>query len=100
VPSFGDLGVDTLGDFSALGDSIGLSSALFTNVNDPSTQFANVDNDMQVEASNALIVYSRASGGLFYNENGGDAGFGGGGQFAILESKPAELTSDNFFVIS
>jgi Ca2+-binding RTX toxin-like protein len=99
APSFSDLGVDTLGDFTAQGDRIGLWSALFTNVNDPDTQFANVDNDAQVEVSNALIVYSRASGGLFYNENGGDAGFGGGGEFAILQNLPAELTSDNFFVI-
>jgi Ca2+-binding RTX toxin-like protein len=100
VASFSDLGTDVVEDFTASDDLIGLSSALFANVTDIGTQFANVASDADVGGSTALIVYSQATGGLFYNENGADPGFGGGGEFAILQNAPIALAPDDFFLTS
>lgn len=46
-------------------------------------------------SSDGSIVYNSSNGGLFYNTNGSDPGFGEGGQFATLAGSP-DLTTDNF----
>jgi len=40
------------------------------------------------------FLYDQKRGGLYFNENGSDKGFGDGGIIAILKGAP-ELTSDN-----
>ena len=41
------------------------------------------------------FLYDQKKGGLYFNENGADKGFGDGGIIAILKGSP-NLTSDNF----
>lgn len=50
--------------------------------------------DAVAAASSALIVYSRATGNLFYNQNGTAAGLGTGGHFATLSGLPTLTASD------
>jgi hypothetical protein len=57
-----------------------------------------VEDDVLAGTSNGLIVYSLSSGSLFYNQNGAAAGFGAGGEFAILATAPA-LTANNFSLV-
>ena len=40
------------------------------------------------------FLYDQKKGGLYFNENGTDKGFGDGGIIAILKGAP-DLTSDN-----
>ena len=40
------------------------------------------------------FLYDQKKGGLYFNENGSDKGFGDGGIIAILKGAP-DLTSDN-----
>ena len=40
------------------------------------------------------FLYDQKKGGLYFNENGADKGFGEGGIIAILKGAP-DLTSDN-----
>jgi Ca2+-binding RTX toxin-like protein len=95
-----DFGLDTITDFGA-GDKIGLSKASFallrSNVGagfSNASDFAAVTNDTLAATSQALIVYSRSTGTLFYNSNGQTAGFGTGGAFAQLSNRFNLLASD------
>ncbi|MDJ0553679.1 MAG: peroxidase family protein [Microcoleaceae cyanobacterium MO_207.B10] len=93
-----DLGIDTITDFQSNRDIILLDKDTFTaittatggNIGD---EFATVTSSP--ETSDAFIVYNSSTGDLFYNANGSAAGFGDGGQFAILSDNPT-LTADNF----
>ncbi|WP_255502475.1 hypothetical protein [Okeania sp. KiyG1] len=42
-------------------------------------------------------MYNTENGNLFYNPNGSEAGFGGGGRFAKLLNT-ASLSEDNFLL--
>ncbi len=105
-----DVGVDTITDFNQGQDFILLDRDTFTAItSDPSSrtepgfsvdsEFAVVETDAAAATSDALIVHSTENGvgRLFYNENGAEAGFGDGGQFAIV--LPA-LTADDFILRS
>jgi Ca2+-binding RTX toxin-like protein len=86
------LGVDSIVDFHPEEDRLVLSSATFAGLAPgsslPADRFAVVSSDDAAATSEASIVYSSASGGLFHNANGSAAGFAataeGGGQFAQL----------------
>lgn len=71
---------------SAVGDGFSVSS-----------EFATVRSAAAAAASNALITYNINTGILYYNANGVETGFGNGGQFVTLTTKPALSTND--FVI-
>ncbi|GAB4206960.1 MAG: hypothetical protein Fur006_64460 [Coleofasciculaceae cyanobacterium] len=87
---------DTVGIMTVTGwetgfDKILLSKGIFTaltssigNGFNNASEFAVVGSDAQAATSSALIVWSSESGGLFYNQNGADAGLGTGTQFANL----------------
>ena len=65
---------------------------------DGSATFAAVENN-QVVKKNATkkdidFLYDEKKGGLYFNENGADKGFGDGGIFAILKGAP-DLTASN-----
>lgn len=62
-----------------------------------SSEFATVRSAAAAAASNALIAYNINTGILYYNANGAATGFGSGGQFVTLTTKPVLSTSD--FVI-
>jgi Ca2+-binding RTX toxin-like protein len=57
-------------------------------------QITFVDSDLAAETSNGLIVYSRATGNLFYNQNGAQIGLGTGALFATLDGNPLLTVSD------
>jgi serralysin len=86
-------GVATIADFSTGSDQLVLSKTLFASLtSDIGTGFSNssefdyVQDDALAGSSSAKIVYSLSSGSLFYNEDGAaTAGFGTGGEFAILD---------------
>jgi Ca2+-binding RTX toxin-like protein len=99
------VGIDTITDFSVGFDKIILDKRTFTalastagNGLSLAKEFAIVGSDAAAATSSALIVYSSASGSLFYNQNASLAGFGTGAQFATLTGIPVISASD--FVIS
>ncbi len=96
---FADYGVDRIMDFNVGQDKIELNRAPSPTPYPATINFAIVAQDIQAESSIALIVYSKASGNLFYNDNGIDVGFGSGGEFATLVNKPQNLTTSNFAVV-
>jgi subtilisin-like proprotein convertase family protein len=91
-----DLGFNTIADFLPDTDKIALSKMTFKaltskagNGFSAASEFATVANDRATAESQAFIVYSRASGSLFYNPNGNQTGYGSGGKFAVLSGAPA-----------
>jgi Ca2+-binding RTX toxin-like protein len=86
-----DLGIDIITDFQVFSDSIVLDPLTF----DVPLTFATVATDIAAADSNASIVYSSATGNLFYNPNTNTSGFGTGGQFATLTNK-ATLSKRDF----
>lgn len=101
--SAADIGVDTITDFSKGVDRFVLYKTTFTALSSPANQsllaaeFRIVGSDALAGGSSADIVYSSATGKLFYNQNGTVAGFGTGGQFATLSSIPS-LSATDFIV--
>ena len=97
-----DFGVDNITDFTPGQDLILLDQRSFNALNSVggvgfsvASEFAVVNSEAAVAQSAALIVYNQDSGQLFYNQNRNEAGFGTGGEFAVLENKAA-LTSNDF----
>ncbi|WP_281261361.1 hypothetical protein [Chamaesiphon polymorphus] len=94
------IGNDTILDFTSGEDKIVLTKATFSAITSApgasiGSNFATVANDGLVNNSSAAIVYSQASGSLFYNQNGALAGLGNnGGIFATLAGAPTLLASD------
>lgn len=99
------LGVDQINDFSVGTGQIRISKNTFNridNINNGqliSSDFAIVTSDLAVGSSSAEIVYNSANGKLFYNANESATGLGFGGQFAILNGSPDNLSASSFFVI-
>jgi Ca2+-binding RTX toxin-like protein len=94
------LGVDTIKDFVKAVDEIILDRTVFSKLTSQvgssisQNEFIAAANDAVAATRNELIVYSKSTGNLFYNENGGGIGFGEGGQFAILHGKPDLIAED------
>lgn len=98
------LGTDTIVDFVRGADKIALTpgtfAALTTGVGQPLTnEFASVADDIQAEISAAVIVFSRATQKLLYNQNGSAAGLGSGGSFATLTGI-ADLSGSDFEIVA
>ncbi|MBW4551578.1 MAG: hypothetical protein KME35_10780 [Aphanocapsa sp. GSE-SYN-MK-11-07L] len=92
------IGIDRITDFKRTADNtdkIALSRATFT----AGTSFANVTTDALAAASESLITFSTSTGKLFYNQNGAEAGFGAGGQFAIVNNVSV-LAATDFVVVA
>ena len=92
-----DLGVDEITDFVVGQDLILLDGTTFTAINNIATEFATVTSNNAAATSEAVIVYNSNNGGLFYNTNGSEAGFGDGAQFATL-SNQALLEVGDFII--
>jgi Ca2+-binding RTX toxin-like protein len=100
------LGRDNIADFAVGIDKIALSKATFTAVTGLGaigSNFLSVATDAiaLTGTQNAAIVYSRATGNLFYNQNGTAAGFGvNGGNFAVLSNLPTTLAATDFVIVA
>ena len=73
--------------FSALLSDVGGGFTL-------ASEFAQVASNALVGSSSALIVYSQANNGLYYNANGSQSGLGDGGRFAILRGATHLVAQD------
>jgi Ca2+-binding RTX toxin-like protein len=96
-----NFGVDIINDFTRNSqtnefDKIVLSKTTFGlqsiagNGFSVATEFESVATDDLVALSTARIVYSAASGGLFFNQNGAADGLGTGGQFAAIANSATQ----------
>jgi Ca2+-binding RTX toxin-like protein len=101
---FYTLGIDTVADFEA-GETFLLSKATFTAITSiigsgfsVGSEFASVLNDLDASTNTAQMIYNSSTGGLLYNQNGAAAGFGNGGQFAVIQGAPT-LTAANFRIV-
>ncbi|MFN7382832.1 MAG: beta strand repeat-containing protein [Dolichospermum sp.] len=95
--------VDIIADFSTGIDQLVLSKTVFDFLSSDvgiglsdTSDFDYVEDDEFAGDSNARIVYSVTSGSLFYNQDGATAGFGTGGEFAVLDP----LTANDFVIIA
>ena len=90
-------GVDTISDFVSGLDNIVLdkSSSALTGA---AGEIAVVANDALAPTSSALIVYSAATGNLYYNQNGSAPDFGTGAQFATLTGAPVINVATDFII--
>lgn len=87
------IGIDVIRDFNVVQDKIVLDKTTFRSLSRLS--FASVASIAQALRSTAQFAYVRSTGGLYYNQNGAAAGFGTGGQFAMLTAG-LQLTQRNF----
>jgi Ca2+-binding RTX toxin-like protein len=96
-------GIDTIYDLTA-GERISLSKSTFTALGSGIGYGFNIGSEFgwsygAADTSSALVVYDRNTGGLFYNPDGVAAGYGGGGQFAVVTSNP-NLYATDFSIIA
>jgi Ca2+-binding RTX toxin-like protein len=101
-----NLGVDRIEDFDS-NDSIVLDKTVFSGLQSNAgigftvfgfsvaSEFAIVASDVEVANSRGLIVYSQATGNLFYNQNSTNPDLGSGGLFATLVGS-SDLTPEDF----
>ncbi|MBD2270644.1 M10 family metallopeptidase C-terminal domain-containing protein, partial [Anabaena sp. FACHB-1391] len=98
------LGVDYITQFDAGQDKIALSlgtfNAITNTLGQSLTDFAVVNDDELVNASNARIVYSQSTGSLFYNQDGNILGTGTVFEFARLGNLDITLASSDFILIA
>ncbi len=100
-----NLGTDVITDFHyGKTDLILLDKTVFASLESKQgrglsiiAEFGTVTRDKAAATSDAYIVYNTNNGNLFYNANGDRAGFGSGGQFAILEGAP-EVDANDFVI--
>jgi Ca2+-binding RTX toxin-like protein len=99
-----NLGLDRITDFTSGTDKILLSKSTFTaltsSVNTAlnASEFAIINDATNGTAiasgSTAKVVFNRANGDLFYNQNGATAGLGSGDRFATLSGGASLAASD------
>ncbi|MBE9165386.1 tandem-95 repeat protein [Tychonema sp. LEGE 06208] len=92
-----DFGSDRITDFTTGTDKILLSQTAFGAIT--SAKIAFVDSDLAAETSDGLIVCSRATGKLFFNQNGTQIGLGTGALFATIDGTPL-LTVSDFLIVN
>lgn len=98
-----DFGTDQIADFVLGKDKIVLDLTTFNSLESKAgnslvnNDFATITGNASAAKSSAEIVYNSTTGELFYNANGSQAGFGGGGKFATLVDDPA-LSRTDFMV--
>jgi len=88
------MGVDRVVNFAPGSDRIVLDRSTFTRLRGKQVRFANAGTVAEAARSNAFIVYVRSQRAVFYNANGRSSGFGAGGQFALLPSRPTLSAAD------
>lgn len=98
-------GIDTIKNFIRNDDQIVLSRSTFTSISSDfgtgfsvPSEFKVVTGSSNGSTTTADIIYNSTNGKLYYNQDGADAGFGTGGQFAVLAGSPT-LTGTDFTII-
>ena len=97
-----DIGTNLIQKFESI-DKVVLDATVFTELTSKvggglsAHEFAVVDSAEAAALSDALIVYGTNTGDLYYNQNGADAGFGNGSQFATIEGAP--MVDANSFIV-
>ena len=93
---FNKKSADKITNFNHSSDTLEIDSSSFGI--DTSATFASGANKKEVKKQlakqNFDFLYDQKKGGLYFNENGRDKGFGDGGIIAILKAAP-ELTANN-----
>ena len=97
LPSnFNKRSADKIVNFNPSADTLEINTDSFSI--DSSVTFASAKNKKVVMKKLAKqdidFLFDQKKGGLYFNENGSDKGFGDGGIIAILKGAP-DLTSDN-----
>ena len=97
---FNNKSVDQITNFNHLIDTLKIDIDSF-DINTPVT-FASARNKRSVKKKlnkqNFDFLFDEKKGGLYFNENGAEKGFGDGGIIAILKGV-SDLTSDNFIFV-
>jgi hypothetical protein len=97
---FNNKSVDQITNFNHLIDTLKIDIDSF-DINTPVT-FASARNKRSVKKKlnkqNFDFLFDEKKGGLYFNENGAEKGFGDGGIIAILKGVP-DLTSDNLIFV-
>ncbi|MEL7510496.1 MAG: calcium-binding protein, partial [Cyanobacteria bacterium J06554_1] len=97
-----DIGTNVIQNFDSA-DRIVLDTTVFAALTSEiggglsASEFAIVNSAEEAALSDALIVYGANTGQLYYNQNGAEAGFGDGSQFATIEGAPT-LDANSFVV--
>jgi hypothetical protein len=103
------MGRDRIEDFGNGPDYIALYKTVFSSLKSnagvgftvfgfsEASEFTVVGSDAEVGASRGLIVYSKATGNLFYNQNSTASDLGSGGLFATLANSP-DLAAEDFIL--
>ncbi|HEY9656845.1 MAG TPA: hypothetical protein V6C65_00165, partial [Allocoleopsis sp.] len=86
-----DFGIDRITDFTPGIDKIELDQTTFGAITP--NQIAIVSRDGAARKSDASIVYSQATGKLFFNPNGTAPGLGSGGCFAQIDNDRSRATA-------
>lgn len=89
------IGKDIIKDFAVGVDQIVLDRTTFGNID--KSDFTIVANDTVAATNAKRLVYSEATGRLFFNTNGSNSGFGQGGYFATLQGAPSITANDIAF---
>ncbi len=99
--STANIGTYSISGFSAGEDKISLSQTMFGVLASSegtgfstASEFAIVASDAEVATSDAYIVYSSATGNLYYNQNGSADGYGTGDWFATIENTSSIAATD------
>ena len=87
-----NFGIDIITNFAIGSDKILLSQTSFGTIT--SANIAFVNSDLAAETSDGLIVYSRTTGKLFFNQNGAAVGLGTGALFSKIDGVPSLTVSD------
>ncbi|MEL6778783.1 MAG: calcium-binding protein, partial [Cyanobacteria bacterium J06597_16] len=97
-----DIGTNVIQNFEST-DKVVLDTTVFAALTSEiggglsASEFAVVNSAKEAALSDALIVYGANTGQLYYNQNGAEAGFGSGAQFATIEGAPT-LDANSFVV--
>lgn len=95
ISTGGGSDLDVVTDFLSGTDKIVLGGIMPADFSE--SQVTVVDSDAAAAVSNAQLIYSKASGTVFFNQNRAAAGFGTGGQFVTLQGSVA--SSSDFLIL-
>ena len=91
IPSYGISKSARITDFSSTNDTLLINRSRLGLLSDTDLTFLSVSSSTALSdalKTSTIFIYDTSSGALYYNQNGTGLGFGTGGVFALLDSKP------------